>query len=163
MSVEQSISETVGKHGFQVLAIGDHRPPFAYTVGLMFTWQHPELIIFGIREAGPNILRLIARMISEGIRFDAQDERDLKGILKVATRPVHPTQHEFYLGYAMGYCREQGKIGGLQAVQVFWPDKKGRFPFQPGCDEKVWAAQPRLDQALGPMEIRERRSGFNDG
>jgi len=76
----------------------------------------------------------------------------------VATRLVHPTQHEFYLGFAMGYCREHGRWGGLEAVQVFWPDKQGRFPFSPQCDESVWAAQPRLDQALGPSELCERRS-----
>jgi hypothetical protein len=77
----------------------------------------------------------------------------------VGIRLVHSTQHEFYLGFAMGYCSSQGRTGGLQAVQVFWPDKHGRLPFRPGCDERVWAAQPRLDQALGPIELRERRSG----
>lgn len=62
MFPEQSISEGVRKNGFRILSIGDHKPPFAYTVGLMFTQQNPELIIFGLREAGPDILRAAIKM-----------------------------------------------------------------------------------------------------
>lgn len=158
ISPEQSISEAVRKNGFRILSVSDHKPPFAYTVGLMFTHEHPELIIFGLREAGPNILRAAIKMIQDGKRLDAPGEHDVLGVVSVATRPVHPTQHEFYLGFAMGYCREQGRPGELQALQVFWPDKQRKFPFTRGCEEQVWAAQPRLDQPLGPLEIRERRS-----
>lgn len=158
MSPADSIADHVRNHGFQILTISDYNPPFAYTVGLMFTYQHPELIIFGLRESGPNILRAAIKMIQEGKRLDARAEHDLSGVIRIATRSVHPTQHEFYLGFAMGYCSEQGRSGGLQAVQVFWPDKQGRFPFMRGCDEQVWAAQPRLDQPLGPIELEERRS-----
>lgn len=159
MSPEQSISEGVRKNGFRILAIADHKPPFAYTVGLIFTQQHPELMIFGLPEAGPSILRAAIKLIRDGERFDAAGEYDILGLIRVATRPVDPTQHEFYLGYAMGYCREQARPGGLQAVQVFWPDKQGRFPFTRGCEEQVWAAQPRLDQPLGPLEVKARRAG----
>lgn len=159
MSPEQSISEGVRKNGFRILSIADHKPPFAYTVGLMFSQQHPELIILGLPEAGPNILRAIIKLIGEGTRFDAPGEYDVLGVIRVATRPVDSTQHEFFLGYAMGYFREQGRPGGLQAVQVFWPDKDGRFPFMRGCKEQVWAAQPRLDQPLGPLDLKERRAG----
>jgi hypothetical protein len=159
MSPEQSISEGVRKSGFRVLAISDHLPPFAYTVGLMFTYQHPELVIFGLQHARTDILRGMAHLMGQGRRFDAPNEYELVPNVKVATRPVHPTQHEFYLGHAMGYCREQGRPGGLQAIEVFWPDKQGKFPFQPGCEESVWRQQPRVDQPLGPIEIQERRSG----
>ena len=158
MSPEQSISEGVRKNGFLILTIADHAPPFAYTIGLMFTHQHPELIIFGLQQAGPDILRGMVHRIGQGRRFDVLDEYDIVATAKIAPRPVHRTQHEFYLGYAMGYCREQGRPGGLQAIQIFWPDKQGRFPFRPGCDEEVWQMQPRLDQPLGPIELEERRS-----
>ncbi len=42
---------------------------------------------------------------------------------EIGIRVVDETQHEFYLGYAMGYCRERGQIGKLRAVQVFWADR----------------------------------------
>ena len=158
MTPEQSISDGVQRDGFRVLAINDHRPPFAYTVGLMFTFQHPELIIFGLQKDGANILRLMAKLIGGGQRFDVDGEYDLLPDLKVGLRIVDPTQHEFYLGYAMGYCREQGRPGELQAVQVYWPDKNQLFPYQRECDEQVWAAQPRLSQRLGPLDLQDKRS-----
>jgi hypothetical protein len=159
MSPEQSISAGVRKNGFRILTISDHVPPFAYTVGLMFTYQHPELIILGLQQPGTDILRGMAHLIGQGRRFDGPGEYEIVPTVKIATRTVHPTQHEFYLGYAMGYCREQGRLGGLQAIEVFWPDMQGKFPFQPGCEEAVWQQQPRLDQPLGPIELQKRRSG----
>jgi hypothetical protein len=57
----------------------------------------------------------------------------------------------------MGYCRHLGRIGELEAVQVFWPDKNGKFPFDVGCDLDVYQRQPRLDLPLPPSEVREFR------
>jgi len=45
-------------------------------------------------------------------------------------------------------------MGELQAVQAFWPDASGKFPFEVGCDFRVFQHQPRLDIALTPSEIR---------
>jgi hypothetical protein len=47
--------------------------------------------------------------------------------------------------------------GALDAVQVFWPDRQGRFPFDSECDARVAAAQPLLSQALGRSELEEWR------
>jgi hypothetical protein len=56
VSYDEAIAEDVEKCGFSVLLIGDVEPPFFYTVGLMFTYGHPELILFGQREAGVWVL-----------------------------------------------------------------------------------------------------------
>jgi hypothetical protein len=58
---------------------------------------------------------------------------------------VHPTQHEVYLGYAMGYYREIGDSDLLRAIQLFWPDKSGLFPFDLASDPVVASLQPRLE------------------
>ena len=124
----------------------------AATVGLMFSLGHAELIVFGLGDEGYNVLRAMVEDIRGGRSF--ADPGAYEGVLAqgfIATRRVHPSQHESYFGYAMGYCRERGRIGALAAVQVFWPDRVGRFPFERECDEAVRAAQPRLD--------RERQGG----
>ena len=72
---------------------------------------------------------------------------------RIGLRPVHPTQHELYLGFAIGYCRFIGRIGELEAMQAFWPDSKGKFPFEVGCDLAVHQLQPRLDIELTPREV----------
>jgi hypothetical protein len=159
MSPDEAIAEDVAKYGRSIITISDIEPPFVYTVGLMFTYNHPELILFGQRETGADIVRGMVELIAEGRRFDAPGEYDgvlMKG--NIATRRVHPMQHEFCFGFAMGYCTSRGRCGQLEAIQVFWPDRQGRFPFNGDCDEGVWARQPRLDQVLGPMELRERRA-----
>jgi hypothetical protein len=55
----------------------------------------------------------------------------------------------------MGFLTNMGRIGELQALQVFWPDRSGKFPFEPGCDAYVSNLQPRIDISLTPREIRE--------
>jgi hypothetical protein len=74
---------------------------------------------------------------------------------RVGCRRTHPTQHPLYLGFAMGFCTNIGRIGELQAVQVFWPDSAGRFPFEVGSEVSVFRLQPRLDIALTPSEVRQ--------
>ncbi len=74
---------------------------------------------------------------------------------RVGFRRVDPTQHPLYLGFAMGFLTNLGRFGELEAMQVFWPDSRGKFPFEPGCDLGVYQLQPRLDVALTPAEIRE--------
>lgn len=147
MTYEQDIAANVDRHSWAAILVYDVSPSFVYSVGLMFSFEHPELIIFGLDDEGRKVLRAIVEDIRSGRSF--ADPSAYEGVLAeglIATRPVHPSQHERYLGYAMGYCREQGRIGELEAVQVFWPDQAGRFPFDPGCDDAVYRAQPRLDQ-----------------
>lgn len=48
-----------------------------------------------------------------------------------------------------------GRIGELEAVQTFWPDSSGKFPFDAGCDLGVFNLQPRLDIGLSPREVGE--------
>ena len=74
--------------------------------------------------------------------------------LRVGFRIVHPTHHPLYLGFAMGYCRYIGRFGELQAVQVFWPDRGDKLPFEAGCNLDVYQLQPRLDVSLTPSETR---------
>jgi hypothetical protein len=151
VSYEQNIANDVERVGWSAISVSDVSPPFIYTVGLMFSLAHPELIIFGLGDAGYDILSAMVEDIRAGRSFASAGKYN--GVLasgEVATRPVHPSHHETYLGYAMGYCRERGRIGELQAVQVFWPDRAGRFPFERGCEESVWNAQPRLDQPATP-------------
>jgi hypothetical protein len=54
----------------------------------------------------------------------------------------------------MGFMTNIGRIGELEAVQAFWPDGAGKFPFDVGCDLAVYALQPRLDIGLSPREVR---------
>jgi len=60
----------------------------------------------------------------------------------------------------MGFMTNIGRIGELEAMQAFWPDRSGKFPFDVGCEFEVYRLQPRLDLALTPIEIRRFERQF---
>jgi hypothetical protein len=157
--MSEDIANDVREFGYSLLSISDGEPPFVYTVGLMQSCNHPELIAFGLEPGSAGgLVRGLIKLIREGQSFREPGVHTLtneNGQYRVGFRVVHPTQHPLYLGYAMGFCREIGRWGELEAVQVFWPDKKGKFPFDAGCDEAAYRLQPRLDVGLTPREVRE--------
>ncbi len=155
--MEEEIAEVVREHGWFAASVSDHEPPFLYSIGLMQTCDHPELIAFGLEPslAHPLVSSLV-REIRGGATYAHPGTAVVPfgGDFRVGFRAVHPTQHPLYLGFAMGYCRFIGRPGELQAMQVFWPDREGRLPFEPGCDLDVFQLQPRLDIPLMPSEVR---------
>jgi hypothetical protein len=159
--MDDEFAEDVRKFGWSQASINDHQPPFQYTIGLMETFRHPEFIMFGLEADNAHVLFSgLVREIRGGRSFA---EPGIQTILlggdehRVGFRPVHPTQHELYLGFAMGFLRNIGRIGELEAVQAFWPDAAGKFPFDIGCALAVYQLQPRLDISLTPRELQEWR------
>jgi hypothetical protein len=162
--MEEEIAAVVREYGWFAASISDLDPPFLYSIGLMQTCDHPELIVFGLAPHDAHaLLSGVIREIRAGRPFTREGACTVPLVeeCRVGIRRVHPTQHPLYLGFAMGYCRYLGRIGELEAVQVFWPDSHGKFPFDVGCESGVHRCQPRLDIALTPSEIRdfERRLG----
>lgn len=138
--MEVEIAEVVQKYGWYALSVSDHNPPILYSIGLLQTLNHPELIMFGLDASNTHALFAgLVRDISQGQRFAEPGVQTVTlggDEYRVSFRRVHPTQHRLYLGFAMGYCRHIGRWGELQAVQAFWPDSSGKFPFDVGCDLK---------------------------
>lgn len=159
--MEDKIAEVVNEHGWYAASVSDHEPPFLYTIGLMQTSNHPEFILFGLEaKVSHTLISQLVRDIRAGQSYAVPGVQEVcigGGELRLGFRPVHPTQHELYLGYAMGYCRYIGRSGELQAVQVFWPDNEGKLPFEVDCDLSVSQLQPRLDIGLTPEELGQWR------
>ena len=164
MSIETEIAEVVRERGWYLANVFDNEPPFIYTIGLIESCQHPELIVFGLEERDAQwLLASIFVQIRNGVQFNAADIRTVRIVdtdHRVGFRKVHPTQHPLYLGYAMGYCRHIGRWGELEAMQVFWPDSRGKFPFEAGFASELSDAQPRLDIPLTQDEIEEFERQF---
>lgn len=162
--MEDEIAEVVQEYGWYAASISDHEPPFLYSIGLMQTYDHPELIVFGLD--ADNAHALLSGLIQAILAGQSLAQPGVYAVTiggdqhQVGLRSVHPTQHPLFLGFAMGYCRHIGRWGELQAVQVFWPDSRGKFPFEVGCDLDVYRVQPRLDLPLTPAEIREFERRF---
>jgi hypothetical protein len=162
--MDDEIAEIVRQYGWYAANVSDHKPPFLYTIGLMETCRHPEFIIFGLDPKNAHALFAgLIRHIREGRSYAEAGVHtvDLAGVEhRVGFRPVHPTQLPLYLGFAMGFLTNVGRIGQLRAMQAFWPDRTGKFPFDVGCELAVYNLQPRLDFGLSPKEVRRFRRQF---
>jgi hypothetical protein len=159
MRMEEEIAEGVRRYGWYAASVSDHQPPFLYTIGLMQTLNHPEFIMFGLE--ADNTYALFSQLVRDIHAGRSYAEPGVYAVSlggdehRVGFRRVHPTQHPLYLGFAMGYCRYIGRIGELEAMQAFWPDTNGKFPFEAGCDPAVSQLQPRLDIGLTSQEVRQ--------
>lgn len=157
-NVDDEIADIVEKFGWFAASVNDANPPFLYTIGLTTKLDHPELILFGLPDhAASAIATTMIQLIRGGKSFEKPGVyRDvLENGFAIGTRVVDPSQHQFYVGYAMGYLRRLSRSEDLRVLQVFWPDRFGKFPFESGCSYQTWASQPRLDLALTPSEIEE--------
>jgi hypothetical protein len=165
MSLDDEFAEDVRKNGWSLANVSDHNPPFQYTIGLMQTCRHPEFILFGLE--GGQAYALFTVLVADIRAGKSYAEPGLYKVnidgaeWEVGFRRVHPTQHELYLGFAMGFLTNIGRIGELEAMQAFWPDRSGKFPFDADCNFKVSEAQPRLDLGLTPREVRRFQRRFS--
>jgi len=145
---EAVVLANIAKFGWHVAAIpaDSDVPSFAYTIGLMETFAHPEMILFGLAlETTHGIFSTMVKEIGNGISFsDPGRYPNTIQDYDVFIQRIDETQHEYYLGYAMWHRRHVGKLGTLNAVQVVWPDGLGTFPWEAGFHEPNRNLQPTL-------------------
>ena len=142
------IQKDVETYGLHVIIVpeDDEGAGFAYSIGLYRTLGHPEVIIFGLDQSDlHSAVNQIAAEIREGKRFGEGDTSDevLEGC-PVLFRAVSAEFHDEYFGQAISYY--SGAV--FPAIQCFWPDQAGRFPWQLnscGGDEP----QPQLQSSVG--------------
>jgi hypothetical protein len=160
-SEDDTIGKSVEANGWHCISVDadEDSPGFQYTVGLTSKWSHPDAIVFGLSaQQGYSLLNSLVSDVRGGKSYAQNGLYDgLFENVKVAVRRVHPNQHEMYFGYAMGHCRLVGRAGSLEAIQLLWPDKAGRFSFESGCDSATTHAQPSLYLAATPSELKSFR------
>jgi hypothetical protein len=136
------VEEHIDRVGWSVATIpaDDEGPAFAYTIGLYRSYQHPELIMFGTRHdlagAMVNACAMVVksgRTLSEDLRLD-----EIMRDHPVGFRTFARARYAEHLGRAIDL------YGGedFPALQVCWPDRHGRFPWEPGCVREVRDVQP---------------------
>jgi hypothetical protein len=118
-------------------------PGWSFTVGLWHRLCQPEIVVFGLPDdVAHELLDLVADLAADGRRFLAGSVHDdlLEGY-PVRFRAVPKAHFGAYLGAAV--WAHEGD--GFDAVQLIWPDKQGRWPWE-DVREGFRALQPVLDQ-----------------
>lgn len=143
------IERAIDDVGWSVMSVmGDERHrPWAYTIGLMETFGHPEFVITGLdSEVAHELLNILGTHVECGSVYEADPggSRDVHGLPArfVAVHQGHWRTDRFNAW--LGYYEEVGRDpGSPEALQVLWPDRKDRLPNDPG-GEYLQVDQPLL-------------------
>ncbi|MFZ2266289.1 MAG: DUF4262 domain-containing protein [Azonexus sp.] len=141
---EIKLLEDVEKFGWHCLNIlaEDELPPYSFTVGLYHSYQHPELMIFGLpANLAHQILRIAADAIKSGkpINLELPTEELLRGYSCCFVEvPVSHYEEN------MGFCRWFYEGDSFPLYQIVWPSREGHFPWHPAASESFRSIQPVL-------------------
>src|SRR5262245_61632670 len=130
---DQQVVSDVEKVGWHVVLVSSDEMThgFAFTIGLFHTYQHPEVILFGLpHKVAVAVLNLIGTSVKSGHRLQAGDRSDefLEGYSCAFVDFPRTSYHDF-LGYAKWYYKGEE----FPALQCVWPDREGRFPWDLGA------------------------------
>ena len=148
--LDQTI-ERIKKNGWTGIGIGadtESTPPFpsyTYSVGLTSTYEHPELVIFGVPfEIAMGILGDAAKRVRDGTLVctdGGSDDRLVQGFPVVfRTVPADAIREHLRIADVLEHDAP------LSALQIIWPDPNGKFPWENGADPHYALMQPLLFQ-----------------
>lgn len=145
--VDRKVISDVRDYGWHVVIIPDDEegPGFAFTIGLASTFEHPEVAIVGLPAATMHtMLNTIAELVRAGKRFTRGDRSAevLEGY-DVAFIAVDRAHYDEWLGYAVWFHRGEG----FAALQVVWPNRQGKFPWDEGAEAAFVRRQTLLGDA----------------
>jgi hypothetical protein len=124
----------IAVHGFTMVGVED-TPPWTYTIGLVRSFDHPELVMTGMPfDVAPGLLTEVVEHIRRGERFDASSPPlALADSYALGFGAVHSSEwDEGRFNQWLNYYDRLGDEPPIpKAVQVLWPDADGRFPPDP--------------------------------
>ena len=124
--------EQYGLHVMNILEEGELRP-FSYSIGMFRTWQHPEVLIYGLpNRSAQGIINFVADAVRRGENF--VPDREYEGLLdgyRCTFKPVPPSQFAEHLGFASWFYEHEP----FPALQLIYPDRSHRWPWDPGTTE----------------------------
>lgn len=160
---EESFDDITHQHikqfGFSVILIEptDYLPGFAYTVGLMQTWQHPDMICIGlpVKTLHEVINNAVALLKERGPLPTNIPYPDIFDTIPAQFIRVKDEWLRDYVGYAINYY----KTVTPEFIQLVWPDRNEHFPWEKEYDEDLVHIQPLLDRNVDFKFMEARNCG----
>jgi hypothetical protein len=143
--LEQKVFDDIKRYGWHVLGVepDETSPGFAYSIGLWHQFNHPEVILFGLPyEVMGRIINTIGEQVKAGTEFEAgKPYYEIFEGYPCMFETVANVQIGNFLCWARWFY---GYEDQFPALQGFWPDKAGKFPWDEGFDSKFLPYQPLL-------------------
>ncbi|MFC3831331.1 MULTISPECIES: DUF4262 domain-containing protein [Deinococcus] len=141
---DEAVIRNIKQFGWHVVLIPeeDDLPAFAYTIGLQKSYGHPEVIVFGMSLENMHLmLNNVGILARDGHRqYDKNPSSEVIEGYEVAFRTVDQQHYREYLGTGMWFY--QGF--NFATLQMIWPDREGRFPWDDGFHAANLPRQPPL-------------------
>jgi Domain of unknown function (DUF4262) len=139
------VRATIDESGWWVglVAEDEDGPGFAYTIGLLERFDHPEIMVIGLApQTMHRILNVCGELVRAGARFrHGASCSDVLDGHHVQFRQIFSAKlHAEYAGIACRHYRSRD----FTLLQCLWPDRAGVFPSEPGCDDLIVRCQPML-------------------
>jgi hypothetical protein len=158
-SIQKKVAADIERHGWHVIKVmaDEEGPAFAYSIGLTKTLKHPEIIVVGLGlDVMHGMINTAGKMIRDGQPFKAK--RSYRGLLagdyECSFRTVHASRYDEWVGQAQVFYDGDD----FELLQCVWPDREGRFPWEPKVHGGFVGAQPILDGPDVPWPFREERA-----
>lgn len=146
---ERSFVAALREYGwFRTTVMADEDGPgFSYTTGFWLSAGFPEIILFALGDdtAHAILSDLFNDMQAGTTPVVGTPAPGILGNNEAALIPVDPAHYQEYLGWSLWF------YGGndFPCLQLVWPDPEGRFPWQPGFEERFVGLQPDLSGHWG--------------
>ena len=132
--------------GWHVVVIEEDEegPGYAFSVGLFHSFDHPEMLLFGL-DTTVRLINIIAAQAAVGESFRSGESSDnIIDKFPVSFLTVPANQYRDYLGYALWFYESFD----FPVLQCVWPDRSGLFPWEQGYDTRFLQLQPILGIAI---------------
>ncbi len=117
------------------------QPGYAYTIGFETSFAFPEVVVFGLAPVNAKgLLGLVADFLDVGTQIPVGPL--FAGMLDNGLRSaLLPVDLELYGDLFETAVRWYGQAN-FRMVQLAWPDRSGRLPWEAGFDHRLLLAQP---------------------
>ena len=143
---DDKLSADVEKFGWSVILVygTDYLPSFAYTIGLWKTYNHPEVIAFGLNaETMHIILNDIGGLVKAGQTIQInKNYPELFEEAKAEFIVVDQRNLNNYFGTAIDFYNTEN----FPALELIWTDRNDKFPWESDFEEEFVFKQPLLDR-----------------
>jgi hypothetical protein len=142
----ETTKQNIDKFGFQVITVTstNYSPSFAYSIGLTKTYNHPEIICFGLpTDLSHDIINDVAEIIKNGENIKCGKiyleifKNSRATFLEVDKRNIPD-----YFGAGLNYYEKEE----FNALQLIWTDRNDKFPWEENFEEEFLYKQPLLDR-----------------
>ena len=167
----RSIDRWIDERRWQLIGVGYGDPPspvpWTYTIGLGEAFVHPELFTVGAccYPCSGSLLNALGDRVAAGERFDAPTQEpivvhDPAGDFEVHVRPVEgrPLDTDWFAMWHRYYGSKPYAPPPLGVMQVVLPDRRGRDPWEPGCEPVDAERQQVPDRPPSPTRAMRRRA-----